>query len=95
MCSLLILLRELDENGCDFFLTYLEMQLRDICNHYAKSLDSQNACYLTWNLISGSRLKVEKKICRQSLTLSTQLRSKSFHVVDWTRIAATCTKIRK
>lgn len=44
-----------------FFSTYLEMQLRDICNHYAKSLDSQNGYYLTWNLIGGSRLEIEKK----------------------------------
>ena len=81
-----------------FFLTYLEMQLRDICNHYAKSLDSQNGYYLTWNLIGGNRLEIEKKmkkICPQSLTLSIQLRSRLFHVVDWTRIAATCTKRKK
>ena len=37
------------------------MQLRDIFNHYAKSLDSQNGYYLTWNLIGGSRLEIEKK----------------------------------
>ena len=47
--------------AANFFFTYLEMQLRDICNHYAKSLDSQNACYLTWNLIGGSRLEIKKK----------------------------------
>lgn len=46
--------------AANFFFTYLEMQLRDICNHYAKSLDSQNACYLTWNLIGGSRLEIKK-----------------------------------
>ena len=40
-------------------------------------------------------MKIKKlKICRQVLTLSTQLQNKSFQVVERTRTTAKCTKMK-